>query len=612
MDQMESRQEMIWDLRRGDDDDNRSCPKGGGLRSLIISAIFEFNYVKAPVTFLALVIVPALLVGIAPSVLVTYGQLFFHATTLAGTRLVIAFGLLIFLVGAALWIGRPLLKMAFYNYRHLHYSLIFPIFVAVREILRTVIETLGGRSKTPKQLDRRRRFATVLAALLFAGGGLALAIAVDFRIGLKLINVEQVRVWPIFKAALGNAAVIFGLSTVFESLFWLWRELTLSDPVLDWVPGPAQSASSTLRVAHLSDLHLVGERYGCRMECGSFGPHGNRSFRSALRKLAAIHARTPLDRILVTGDVTDAGTRAEWVEFIDLLRECPQLRERMSFVPGNHDVNIVDRTNPARLDFPWSAGQALRKLRFVLALDAVQGGRARLVDPVSGALGPSLQDYLREGKRPELLRALAQRGAMRGRWEITKIWNAIFPLVEPAPTRDDYGLILLDSNAPSNFSLTNAIGVVNPLQMNALKSLLKNSPGRAWIILLHHQVVEYPAAAISSLRDRIGLALVNAPDVLAAIAPHASRVLVVHGHRHRDWIGTCGEVVLCSAPSVALGSDDFQGAFHIHELALGSDGEIRLTSTERLKVHDAGVLAMPRALNKRTVRKAAPSFKPAA
>jgi hypothetical protein len=63
---------------------------------------------------------------------------------------------------------------------------------------------------------------------------------------------------------------------------------------------------------------------------------------------------------------------------------------------------------------------------------------------------------------------------------------------------------------------------------------------------------------------------------------------------------------------VALGSDDFQGAFHIHELALGSDGEIRLTSTERLKVHDAGVLAMPRALNKRTVRKAAPSFKPAA
>jgi hypothetical protein len=499
---MESRQEMIWDLRRGDDDDNRSCPKGGGLRSLIISAIFEFNYVKAPVAFLALVIIPALLVGIAPSVLVTYGQLFFHATTLAGTRLVIAFGLLIFLVGAALWIGRPLLKMAFYNYRHLHYSLIFPIFVAVREILRTVIETLGGRSKTPKQLDRRRRFATVLAALLFAGGGLALAIAVDFRIGLKLINVEQVRVWPIFKAALGNAAVIFGLSTVFESLFWLWRELTLSDPVLDWVPGPAPSASSTLRIAHLSDLHLVGERYGCRMECGSFGPHGNRSFRSALRKLAAIHARTPLDRILVTGDVTDAGTRAEWVEFIDLLRECPQLRERMSFVPGNHDVNIVDRTNPARLDFPWSAGQALRKLRFVLALDAVQGGRARLVDHVSGALGPSLQDYLREGKRPELLRALAQRGAMRGRWEITKIWNAIFPLVEPAPTRDDYGLILLDSNAPSNFSLTNAIGVVNPLQMNALKSLLKNSPGRAWIILRRRSAVCAIASASRSSTPR--------------------------------------------------------------------------------------------------------------
>src|SRR5262249_34233655 len=145
----------------------------------------------------------------------------FHATTLAGTRLVIAFVLLIFLVGAALWIGRPLLKMAFRNFRHFHYSLIFPIFVAVREVLRTIIEILGGHSKTAQQLDRRRRFATVLAALLFAGGGLALAIAIDFRIGLTLVNVEQVRPWPVFKAALSNAAVVFGLSTAFESLFWL-------------------------------------------------------------------------------------------------------------------------------------------------------------------------------------------------------------------------------------------------------------------------------------------------------------------------------------------------------------------------------------------------------
>ena len=33
----------IWDLRRGDADDNRTSPAGGGLRSVILSAALEFN-----------------------------------------------------------------------------------------------------------------------------------------------------------------------------------------------------------------------------------------------------------------------------------------------------------------------------------------------------------------------------------------------------------------------------------------------------------------------------------------------------------------------------------------------------------------------------------------
>jgi hypothetical protein len=198
-----------------------------------------------------------------------------------------------------------------------------------------------------------------------------------------------------------------------------------------------------------------------------------------------------------------------------------------------------------------------------------------------------LKDYLREGRRMELLRALAQGGTMRGRWEMAKVWDAIFPLIEPAAGEDGCGVILLDSNTRSHFSLTNAIGVVNPSQLKALKLLLQNSPGCAWMILLHHQVVEYPVASIS-MRDRISLALINAPDVLAAIAPYASRVLIFHGHRHRDWIGTCGDVVLCSAPSVVLGSKEekekYRGSFHVHNVALGDDKSMRLATTERVRV----------------------------
>jgi hypothetical protein len=167
---------------------------------------------------------------------------------------------------------------------------------------------------------------------------------------------------------------------------------------------------------------------------------------------------------------------------------------------------------------------------------------------------------------------------------MAKIWKAIFPLVEPAEG-NGYGAILLDSNARSHFSLTNALGVVSRSQLRTLKLFLRNSPGCAWMILLHHQVVEYPITGIS-LSDRIGLSLVNAPDVLAAIAPHAARVLVFHGHRHRDWIGTCSNVILCSAPSVTLGSCDgkYRGTFHMHDFAVGADGGIRLATTERVRV----------------------------
>src|SRR5262249_28982840 len=159
-----------------------------------------------------------------------------------------------------------------------------------------------------------------------------------------------------------------------------------------------------VRVAHLSDLHVVGERYGYRMECGTHGPSGNSSMEQAIEKLRAIHASTPLDRVLVTGDVTDAGTRAEWIEFIDLLKVCPDIQSRVLFIPGNHDVNIVDRTNTGRFDLPWSVSHALRRLRFLVALDDVQGERVRVVDGASGAPGLSLRDYLQEGDRPAILR----------------------------------------------------------------------------------------------------------------------------------------------------------------------------------------------------------------
>jgi len=574
---------QIWDLQHGDAGDNRSSSYGRGFWSLAFSAALDFNILKASVAFLALVIGPAVLLGMAPSVAFSLGRLKVRTAVLGPTYPLLVLVILVFLTAAVFWAGRPLFSRAVDYFWDLHYTLVFPFFVALRETLRIAAERFPSRPVTPQQLYRRRCVGSVFAALLLAAAGGALAWKVEVSTGLQLVDAGRVRPWIAVTAALGNAAAILGVSTIIESAYWLWHELTLGGPVLDWVPAPAGAKLHCARVAHLSDLHVVGERYGYRMEPGTLGPQGNECIRSALHRLSTRHASTPIERILVTGDVTDAGTRAEWSEFIDIFRDYPEIRARISFVPGNHDLNIVDRAHPALLDLPWSADQALRKLRVVLALEEFQGDRAHIVDRTTGEPGPSLRDYLRKGNRAELLRDLARCGSVRGRREMAKTWQAMFPLVEPAGGQG-YGLILLNSNARSHFSLTNAIGVIDRPQLAALRSVLRNSPSQAWLILLHHQIVEYPLTSIS-LRDRLGLALVNASDVLAAIAPHAERILVLHGHRHRDWIGTCGGVVLCSAPSVALGSycgERYRGSFRINEVAIGAGGSLQLTTTEQV------------------------------
>ena len=41
----------LWDLRRGDADDDRSSPHGRGWRALAISTALEFNYLTAAIAF---------------------------------------------------------------------------------------------------------------------------------------------------------------------------------------------------------------------------------------------------------------------------------------------------------------------------------------------------------------------------------------------------------------------------------------------------------------------------------------------------------------------------------------------------------------------------------
>ncbi len=149
-------------------------------------------------------------------------------------------------------------------------------------------------------------------------------------------------------------------------------------PAAFFQPTPG---ARTWRVAHLSDVHVVGERYGFRIESGRSGPQGDDRFRRLLRQLEDIHAAAPLDVVLISGDATDAGRSGEWAEFLDALAAHPAIAGRVLMLPGNHDVNIVDRANPARLDLSIGPNSRLRKIRTLSAINAVQGSRVQRGGP---------------------------------------------------------------------------------------------------------------------------------------------------------------------------------------------------------------------------------------
>ena len=576
----------IWDLRRGDADDDRLSPGGRGLRSIILSTMFEFNLLQGALAFLLLILLPALLIGLVPSMALTYGAVVKGAVTRLLDEPYRALAVLAICAVAAYWWGASLARHTLRNIWQLHYTLVFPVFVLVRETVKLIGEGRLSNQSSVSALHRLRRIGTLIAGALSAGGSLLLAVALLKTYGIVSVSLTAAPARDIMRAASIDGVIVLAFSTVASSLFWAWRELSAISPVINWTPGAVPPPGQNIRIAHISDPHIVGSPNEFRMEAGTRGPRGNDRWSAVLDRLTALDAEKPFDWILLTGDVTDAGTRTEWVEFLERTALHPRFSGRLLMLPGNHDVNIADRTDAAKLELPWSVSRALRKLRFLIAADSLQGTRVHVVDHVSGKLGPTLDSFLRSDGRQGEMRSLASSGSIRAGRDVSRIWRDLFPLVVP-PANGQPGVMLLNSCSDSHMALTNAIGVIDPQQLRAVTRLLTEFGDAAWLIALHHQVVEYPATG-ASLKERVGLTLMNAPDLFASIGTHARRTVIVHGHRHRDWIGHCGDFGLCSAPSAVLGNFDgtyADGVFHVHNLLISENAGLCIADTERIIVN---------------------------
>ncbi len=343
----------ILDPRNGDFEDDASSTKQRNFISLAGSLLSEISFPKLAVAWMLLVGFPSLLLGAMPIVVSIWLGSVLSKT--AGIFTEIGPALLLAPLATLGWFaGRPLLRLAETSFWSLNALAIQPTYVAFREGLRHLAERLLA-SGMP---DARR--ASVRAATAAAAGGVVFALGLSVTVLVWPVSRWMVRLPDLISPygwltiILANSVVLISSYLAMASLIWGCADAMMPQPRN--LGAYAQTSKGwTWRVAHLSDIHTVGERYGFRLESGRSGPRGNERLRRALAHLDRIHAAQPLDAVLITGDLTDAGRSAEWAEFFDALAEYPRLAERVIALPGNHDLNVVDRASPARMELPTSS-----------------------------------------------------------------------------------------------------------------------------------------------------------------------------------------------------------------------------------------------------------------
>ena len=460
-----------------------------------------------------------------------------------------------------------------------------PAYAFGREALRHLAELLFGRNASAAGRARLRAATSAGAGILLCLCAAAVAILVWPASRWMGSVSDLVLPHHLIVPTLANAVILVSAYLAVASLVWGFADASMDQP-LD-LPGfdDAPSGGRTWRVAHLSDLHVIGERYGFRIESGRGGPCGNQRFARVMARLAAIHAADPLDLVLVTGDMTDAGRATEWAEFLDVVEQHRDLAARMVLLPGNHDVNIVDRANPARLDLPFSPGKRLRQMRTLSAITALQGDRVHVVDS-AGKPTATLNEGLASHRQK--ITEFAERGGLRRSAGLAGLFDDQFPMLLPPDREDGLGVLILNSNADTHFSFTNALGLVSVEQTHRLAAALGNFPKARWIVALHHHLIEYPMP-VATFSERIGTALVNGSWFIRALKPFAARIVVMHGHRHIDWIGACGALKIISAPSPVMGAPDAAPSLClIHTLAAGSNGRLCLLQPEKIEIAGEG------------------------
>ena len=191
--------------------------------------------------------------------------------------------------------GRPLLRLIESSFWSLNALGVQPVYVVCREGLRQIAERLLPQAASAAGRASVRAVSAAASGVAISAASFwvaALAWPASRWVG-SLADFASPRL--LVTIALANAVVIIAGYFGGAAFVWGMADATMAQPRdLRSFDAPPRGGRSW-RVAHLSDIHTVGERYGFRVESGRSGARGNERLRQALARLDEIHA-TPTAR----------------------------------------------------------------------------------------------------------------------------------------------------------------------------------------------------------------------------------------------------------------------------------------------------------------------------
>ena len=538
------------------------------------SLLGEISFTKLITAWLILFIVPAVIVGLAPLIASAWVAKF------AGKITSPLFGIVpiaILLAVATLgWLfGRRLFRLAESNFWSLNAVAIEPAYTFCREALRHLAERILPEDAVPRRRERLRSWAAAVAGLLISA--LALLVAILTWPSTRWIGGvgDLLSPWELAWVALANTVVVVSAYLAVAGARMGARRCDDGSAEGSQAAFPSRRPAPALGALPTCPMSMSSASV---MDSGSrVAGRARRATRGFAGCWPCSKVSTPRRRSMRCSFPATRRTPAAPASGPSSSMRWPTTRaiaERVLLLPGNHDVNIVDRANPARLDLSIGPNSRLRKIRTLSAINTIQGSRVRVVDPSAQKIGATLAEALQPHAAD--LTKFAATGRPYFSTSASDRWDEVFPMVLPPDGEDGLGIILSQLQLGLPLLLHQCAGDGFGAQAKAIDIAFAQHPRACWLIGTHHHPVEYPRAA-KVLSERVGTTLVNGNWFLRGLQPMANRCVLMHGHRHIDWIGECGGLVIVSAPSPIMeAKNDADTYFYIHTLEIGADNCLRL------------------------------------